>query len=84
MNPRLVADQREAQQRLSRKALQRNNPMGEDYLASSSPFLTKDVTSKSALLGLHGSGRGNAEPSGVYWAQRNPNTSRKNTGNRKK
>jgi len=84
VNPRLVADQREAQQRLSRKALQRNNPMGEDYLASSSPFLTKDVTSKSALLGLHGSGRGNAEPSGVYWAQRNPNTSRKNTGNRKK
>merc|ERR1719228_2233023 len=84
VNPKLVEDQREAQQRLSKKALQKNNPMGEDYLAGSSPFITKDVTSKSAMLGLHGSGKGNAEVPGVYWARKNPNAVKKNTGNRKK
>jgi len=83
VNPKLVEDQREAQQRLSKKALQRNNPMGEDYLAGSSPFITKDVTSKSAMLGLHGAGKGNAEVPGAYWARRNPNAVKKNTGNRK-
>ena len=61
-----------------------NNPMGEDYLASHSPFVTKDVTSKSAQLGLGGAHKGNALPSGFYWTQRNPNAVRKNTGNRKK
>jgi len=84
VNPKLVEDQREAQQRLSKKALQRNNPMGEDYMASSSPFVVKDVTSKSAMLGLQGSGKGNAEVPGAYWARRNPNAVKKNTGNRKK
>eukprot|EP00092_Neocalanus_flemingeri_P008169 GFUD01008809.1.p1 GENE.GFUD01008809.1~~GFUD01008809.1.p1 ORF type:complete len:538 (+),score=169.22 GFUD01008809.1:46-1659(+) len=84
VNPKLVEDQREAQQRLSKKALQRNNPMGEDYMAGSSPFVVKDVTSKSAMLGLQGAGKGNAEVPGAYWARRNPNAVKKNTGNRKK
>jgi len=84
VNPRLVEDQKEAQQRLSKKALKKNNPMGDDFIAGNSPFVTKDVTSKSAMLGLHGSGKGNAEVPGVYWNRRNPNASKKNTGNRKK
>jgi len=84
VNPRLVEDQREAQQRLSKKALKKNNPMGDDFIAGNSPFITKDVTSKSAMLGLHGSGKGNAEVPGVYWNRKNPNASKKNTGNRKK
>jgi len=84
VNPKLVEDQREAQQRLSKKALQRNNPMGDDYMAGSSPFIVKDVTSKASMLGLQGAGKGNAEVPGAYWARRNPNAVKKNTGNRKK
>ena len=83
-NPRLSEDQREPQQRLSKKAIARNNPMGEDYMAGGSPFVTHDVTSKSAMLGLSGANKGNAPPPGFYWSQRNPNSVRKNTGNRKK
>jgi RNA-binding protein NOB1 len=84
VNPRLVEDQREAQQRLSKKALKKNNPMGDDFVAGNSPFTAKDVTSKSAMLGLQGSGKGNAEVPGAYWNRRNPNAVKKNTGNRKK
>lgn len=84
VNPRLFEDQRDAQQRISAKALARTNPMGEDYMAGSSPFVTKDVTSKSAMLGLHGSGKGNAQVPGMYWARKNPNQVKKNTGNGKK
>jgi len=83
-NPRLTEDQREPQQRLSKKSLRKNNPMGEDFLAGNSPFVTRDVTSKSAMLGLAGTDKGNAAPSGFYWTQRNPNVVRKNTGNRRK
>ena len=72
MNPRLVEDQREAQQRLSKKALLATNPtqvnLGEckaeakmivipfqdEFVPGNSPFYTKDVTSKSAMLGLQG------------------------------
>merc|ERR1719452_332887 len=80
VNPKLVEDQREAQQRLSKKALQRNNPLGNDYIAGNSPFMVKDVTSKAAMLGLQGKGKGNAEVPGAYWARRNPNAVKKNTG----
>jgi len=84
VNPRLVADQREAQQRISKKAMAKNNPMDEDYMANNSPFITKDTTSKSAMMGLHGRGKGNAEVPGAYWARRNPNAVKKNTGNKRK
>jgi len=83
-NPKLTEDQPEPQQRLSKRAMKKNNPMGEDYIAGNSPFITKDVTSKSAMLGLGGGSKGNAQASGFYWTQRNPNAVRKNTGNRKK
>ena len=73
MNPRLVEDQREAQQRLSKKALLASNPtqvrvgllwfslyfvvicsLQDEFVPGNSPFSTKDVTSKSAMLGLQG------------------------------
>jgi hypothetical protein len=44
----------------------------------------KDVTSKSAMLGLKAKGKGQAQPTGVYWASRNPNAAGKNTGNKRK
>jgi len=83
-NPKLFDDQPEAQQRLSKKAIAKNNPMDADYVVGSSPFLTKDVTSKSAMMGLKGPGLGQAKPSGVYWAKKNPNSTSKNTGNKRK
>jgi RNA-binding protein NOB1 len=83
-NPKLSEDQRDAQQRLSRKAIQKNNPMDPDYIAGNSPFLTKDVTSKSAILGLKGAEMGQAKPTGVYWTKKNPNAGSKNTGNKRK
>merc|ERR1719433_1607296 len=67
VNPRLFDDQPEAQQRLSKKAMQQNNPLDGDWIAGTSPFLSKDVTSKSAMLGLRNHGRGNAQPTGKYW-----------------
>ena len=71
MNPRLVEDQREAQQRLSKKALLATNPtqvnlnenqkdknssipFQDEFVPGNSPFYIKDVTSKSAMLGLQG------------------------------
>ena len=84
VNPRLFEDQREAQQRLSKRAILKNNPMDADFIAGTSPFATKDVTSKSAMLGLKGHGLGQAQPTGIYWAKKNPNTGSKNTGNKRK
>lgn len=84
VNPRLMEDQPESQQRLSKKAILKNNPMDPDYIAGNAPFLTKDVTSKSAMLGLKGSALGQAKPSGVYWTKKNPNSGTKNTGNKRK
>jgi len=83
-NPKVFEDQREAEQRLSRKAIIRNNPMDSDYVAGNSPFSINDVTSKSAQLGLKGGNKGNAKVSGKYWNKRNPNAPGKNTGNRKR
>jgi len=82
-NPSLYEDQQDAQQRLSKKAIQKSNPLDPDYISGSSPFSTKDVTSKSAMLGLKG-GLGQAKPTGVHWAKKNPNSGSKNTGNKRK
>ena len=49
-NPKLTEDQPEPQQRLSKRAMKKNNPMGEDYIAGNSPFITK-VGTKEHLLG---------------------------------
>jgi len=83
-NPKVFEDQREAEQRLARKAIIKNNGMDSDYIAGNSPFHINDVTSKSAQLGLRGGQQGNAKVSGKYWNKRNPNAPGKNTGNRKR
>merc|ERR1719431_2573273 len=83
VNPRLVEDQREAQQRLSKKALLAMKAP-EEHVPGSSPFSVKDTTSRAAMLGLQGQGKGNAEVPGLYWDQRNPNAVRKSTGNRRR
>ncbi len=41
MNPLLAVDQPQAQQRVSKKALARNNPLDPDYISGSSPFVVK-------------------------------------------
>jgi hypothetical protein len=41
VNPLLAVDQPQAQQRVSKKALARNNPLDPDYISSSSPFVVK-------------------------------------------
>jgi len=82
-NPGLFEDQRDAQQRISKKAIAKSNPMDPDYISGSSPFTTKDVTSKSAMLGLKG-GYGQAKPTGVHWAKKNPNSGSKSTGNKRR
>jgi hypothetical protein len=42
VNPILAVDQPEAQQRISKKALARNNPLDPDYVSGSSPFVVKE------------------------------------------
>jgi hypothetical protein len=42
VNPVLAVDQPEAQQRISKKALARNNPLDPDYISGSSPFVVKE------------------------------------------
>jgi hypothetical protein len=49
--PILSEDQPRAQQLPSKKSLERNNPLDPDYAAWSSPFVTKDVSSKASRLG---------------------------------
>ena len=51
-NPRLTEDQPEPQQRLSKRAMRKNNPMGEDYLAGNSPFITKVTIYKLRMINI--------------------------------
>jgi len=83
-NPRLFEDQPMPQQRIKKKAMQKNNPMDSDWIAGNSPFTIKDVTSRSAMLGLRDQGNRQTHVTGNYWDQKNPNASRKSTGSKKK
>ncbi len=49
-NPILFEDQRLPQQRISKKAMQKTNALDDDYIANYSPFVMRDVDSRSALL----------------------------------
>ncbi|XP_071824065.1 RNA-binding protein NOB1-like isoform X2 [Apostichopus japonicus] len=51
-NPVVCEDQPRPQNRVSRKAMMRNNVFDPDYVAQNSPFVNRDVTSRSALLGV--------------------------------
>ncbi|KAL6439987.1 hypothetical protein ACFW04_002974 [Cataglyphis niger] len=70
-NPILCEDQPMPQQHPSRLARMKNNPLDDDYIAGYSPFVMRDINSKSAMLGIR--------PDGVikYWMKRNPNESKK-------
>ncbi|XP_050070029.1 RNA-binding protein NOB1 [Anopheles maculipalpis] len=49
-NPLLFADQPLPQQRVSAKAQSKTNALGDDYTAGYSPFVMRDVDSRSAVL----------------------------------
>jgi len=70
INPRLVEDQPMPHQRPSRLAKTKTNALDPDYTAGLSPFVTKDIYSKSAMLGFKGSVQ-------KQWMKRNPNESNK-------
>jgi len=78
-NPILTEDQRIPQQRPSKMALQKNNPLGTDYIANSSPFAVNDIYSRASVLGI------NTKYSGTnYWDKKNPNEAKRKTGRKKK
>lgn len=75
-NPILCEDQRVPDQRPSRLARTKNNPLDPDYTAGFSPFVMRDVTSRSAMLGIRGTDIKSA-------MRRNPNNN-KDKGKKKK
>ncbi|KOX78028.1 RNA-binding protein NOB1 [Melipona quadrifasciata] len=70
-NPILCEDQPLPDQRPSRLARTKNNPLEDDHIAEYSPFVMRDIHSKSAMLGIRTKGPAK------YWMQRNPNEVRK-------
>ena len=50
--PILSEDQPRAQNLPSKKSQIKNNPLDPDYVVQYSPFVTKDVYSRSARLGI--------------------------------
>lgn len=56
-NPIIVEDQRLPQNLPTKLARQKNNPLNDDYIAGYSPFVMRDVTSKSAQLGIRSGNR---------------------------
>ncbi|XP_063229455.1 RNA-binding protein NOB1 [Bacillus rossius redtenbacheri] len=76
-NPILVEDQRLPQQHASRLARQKNDPLAPDYIAGFSPFIMRDVSSRSAMLGIR--------PSETkHWMRKNPNEARRRSSKKKK
>ncbi|XP_034952378.1 RNA-binding protein NOB1 [Chelonus insularis] len=71
-NPILCEDQPVPDQRPSRLARTKVNPLDDDYIAQFSPFATRDVYSRSAMLGIR-AGHGNFK----YWMRKNPNECKK-------
>ncbi|XP_049791564.1 RNA-binding protein NOB1 [Schistocerca nitens] len=51
-DPILCEDQPVPHQRPSRLACKKNDPLDPDYIAGYSPFVMRDITSKSAVLGI--------------------------------
>ncbi|CAD6233997.1 GSCOCG00007461001-RA-CDS [Cotesia congregata] len=72
VNPILSADQPVPDQRVSKLARMKNNPLNDDYIAGYSPFVTRDVFSKSAMLGIRSNHAGHK-----YWMKKNPNECKK-------
>ncbi|KAG8034158.1 hypothetical protein G9C98_001242 [Cotesia typhae] len=72
VNPILSADQPVPDQRVSKLARMKNNPLNDDYIAGYSPFVMRDVFSKSAMLGIRSNHTGHK-----YWMKKNPNECKK-------
>lgn len=75
-NPILCEDQPMPQQRPSRLARAQNKPLDDDYIAGYSPFVMRDVNSKSAMLGIR--------PVVKNWMRSNPNEVRRQGKKNKK
>lgn len=65
-NPILSEDQRVPHQRVSRLASKKTNALDPDYIAGVSPFIMRDVCSKSAMLGI-------PNKTLKSWERKNPN-----------
>jgi len=77
VNPILTADQLMPKNRVTNMAKTKTNAMDPDYICGSNdPFAKNDVTSKSAMMGVH--------KSRPYWDYKNPNAVRNKTGNKRK
>ncbi|XP_044268253.1 RNA-binding protein NOB1 [Tribolium madens] len=70
-NPILAEDHPMPQNRASKLARTKINPLDDDYIAGFSPFAVRDVTSRSAQLGI----RPGQEIK--YWMRKNPNEARR-------
>lgn len=70
-NPILCNDQPVPDQRTTRLARTKNDPLQDDYIAGYSPFIMRDIHSKSAILGIR------PGSSVKYWMKKNPNESRR-------
>lgn len=70
-NPILAEDHPMPQNRASKLARTKVNPLDDDYIAGFSPFAVRDVTSRSAQLGI----RPGDEMK--YWMRKNPNEARR-------
>lgn len=71
-NPIRIVDQPMPDQKLSRLAKMKSDPLNDDYIDGYSPFTMRDVNSRSAMLGIR-QGRGEFK----YWMKKNPNESKK-------
>ncbi|XP_050506456.1 RNA-binding protein NOB1 [Diabrotica virgifera virgifera] len=70
-NPILVADQPMPDNRPTRLARTKTNPLDDDYTAGFSPFVMRDVNSKSAQLCIR------PGQEFKYWMKKNPNETRR-------
>ncbi|XP_012540283.1 RNA-binding protein NOB1 [Monomorium pharaonis] len=70
-NPILCEDQPMPDQRPTRLARTKNDPLDDDYIAGYSPFVMRDINSKSAMLGIR------PDDTVKNWMRRNPNECRR-------
>lgn len=70
-NPILVEDQPMPDNRPTRLARTKNNPLDDDYTAGFSPFVMRDINSKSAQLCIR------PGQEFKHWMRRNPNEARR-------
>ncbi|XP_015603970.1 RNA-binding protein NOB1 [Cephus cinctus] len=70
-NPILCEDQPMPDQRPTRLARTKNDPLNDDYIAGYSPFVMRDTNSKSAMLGIRPGSHVK------HWMRKNPNEARR-------